>query len=83
MVCFNYTLPASTSMLLICGGLTVFWSSRLGRRSCSWIRGVQVTKDTLVALGAVAFCVEATGTIVVIFALVTIFTFPFQIGLAQ
>ena len=42
-----------------------------------------MTEDTLVALGAVAFGVEAARTVVVIFALITVFTLPFQIGFAQ
>ena len=42
-----------------------------------------MTKDTLVALGAITSRVEATGTIMVIFALITVFTFPFQLGFAR
>ena len=41
-----------------------------------------MTEDTVGAFRAAAFCKEAAGTLVVKFALVTMFTLPCQIGLA-
>ena len=42
-----------------------------------------MSKDTIVAFRAAAFVKEAAGTVVVMFAFITVFTLPFQKGLAQ